>query len=91
MKGVVYTAAGAEGKVVDNLEKPVPAPDQVLVKSIWTAINPVYVSKKAKSPAHVVFSKLLQFSYFLVLPIPATPGAERHRQTTNKLPVMLSW
>lgn len=41
MKGVAFAAVGAEPKVVDDLPVPVPGPDQVLVKSIWTAINPV--------------------------------------------------
>jgi NADPH:quinone reductase-like Zn-dependent oxidoreductase len=43
MKGVVFEKQGAEPKVVDNLEKPKPGPDQILVKSLWAAINPVYV------------------------------------------------
>ena len=42
MKGVIVEAAGAPWKVVDNLEVPKPASDQILVKSIATAINPVY-------------------------------------------------
>ncbi|EXJ80179.1 hypothetical protein A1O1_08321 [Capronia coronata CBS 617.96] len=41
MKGVVFPAVGAEPRVVDDLEKPTPDADQVLVKSVWTAINPV--------------------------------------------------
>ncbi|KAL2428904.1 hypothetical protein ABEF95_004596 [Exophiala dermatitidis] len=41
MKGVVFPAVGAEPRVVDDLERPTPSSDQVLVKSIWTAINPV--------------------------------------------------
>ncbi|OAP56807.1 hypothetical protein AYL99_08919 [Fonsecaea erecta] len=41
MKGVVFANAGAEPKIVDDLEKPSPGPDQLLVKSIWVAINPV--------------------------------------------------
>ncbi|EHY57342.1 hypothetical protein HRR83_002828 [Exophiala dermatitidis] len=41
MKGVVFPAVGAEPRVVDDLERPTPGTDQVLVKSIWTAINPV--------------------------------------------------
>ncbi|KAJ9612425.1 hypothetical protein H2200_004022 [Cladophialophora chaetospira] len=41
MKGVVFANQGAEPKVVDDLEKPSPGADQLLVKSIWTAINPV--------------------------------------------------
>ena len=41
MKGVIFESQGAKPKVVDSLEKPSPGPDQLLVKSIWTAINPV--------------------------------------------------
>ncbi|ETI23023.1 hypothetical protein G647_04819 [Cladophialophora carrionii CBS 160.54] len=41
MKGVIFEKQGAEPKVVDDLEKPSPGPDQLLVKSIWTAMNPV--------------------------------------------------
>ena len=43
MKGVIFEKQGADPKVVDDLEKPKPGPDQILVKSLWTAINPVYV------------------------------------------------
>ena len=42
MKGVVVEAVGAPWKVVENLEIPEPSDDQILVKSIATAINPVY-------------------------------------------------
>ena len=41
MKGVVFEEQGSEPMVVENLEKPSPSPDQILVKSLWTAINPV--------------------------------------------------
>ncbi|RMZ86088.1 hypothetical protein DV737_g101, partial [Chaetothyriales sp. CBS 132003] len=41
MKGVIVDKAGALPRVVDNLPKPKPAADQILVKSLWTAINPV--------------------------------------------------
>lgn len=41
MKGVAVDKAGETFKVVDNLEKPEPGPDQILVKSLYTAINPV--------------------------------------------------
>jgi NADPH:quinone reductase-like Zn-dependent oxidoreductase len=44
MKGVVFESAGGEPKVVDNLEKPTPSSDQILVKSVYMAINPVYAS-----------------------------------------------
>ena len=55
MKGVIFPNAGAEPEVVDDLEKPSPGPDQVLVRSIWTAINPVYV-KTHKLAYIVIFS-----------------------------------
>lgn len=42
MKGVALEKPGAEPQVVDSLEKPKPSPDQILVKSVYTAINPVY-------------------------------------------------
>ncbi len=41
MKGVVVDKVGGPYKVVEDLEKPKPGPDQILVKSITTAINPV--------------------------------------------------
>jgi NADPH:quinone reductase-like Zn-dependent oxidoreductase len=41
MKGVIFERAAAEPQVVDNLEKPKPSSDQILVKSLYTAINPV--------------------------------------------------
>ena len=44
MKGVIVEAAGAPYKVVEDLEKPKPDPDQILVKSVNAAINPVYVA-----------------------------------------------
>lgn len=43
MRGVVFEEAGAAPKVVDTLELPVPDTDQILVKSLYTAINPMYV------------------------------------------------
>ena len=42
MKGVIFESAGGPLKVVD-LPVPEPSPDQILVKSLYTAINPVYV------------------------------------------------
>ncbi len=42
MKGVIFEQAGAQPKVTDSLDKPQPSSDQILVKSIYTAINPVY-------------------------------------------------
>lgn len=43
MKGTVVEQVGAEPKVVDYLEKPTPGPGQILVKSLYAAMNPVYV------------------------------------------------
>ena len=41
MRGAVYESAGTPAKAVDNLPVPKPGPDQVLVKPLWLAINPV--------------------------------------------------
>jgi NADPH:quinone reductase-like Zn-dependent oxidoreductase len=41
MKGTVFEKQGAAPVVIDSLEKPKPGPKQVLVKSLWAAINPV--------------------------------------------------
>ncbi|KIW10195.1 hypothetical protein PV08_11156 [Exophiala spinifera] len=41
MKGVIFANQGADPKVVDTLERPKPGPDQLLVKSVFVAINPV--------------------------------------------------
>jgi hypothetical protein len=42
MKGVAFDKISASPAILDNLETPEPADDQILVKSIYTAINPVY-------------------------------------------------
>lgn len=42
MKGVIVREPGAAFEVVTDIEKPKPGADQILVKSIATAINPVY-------------------------------------------------
>ena len=42
MKGVVVENVGGPYKVVDDLEKPKPGANQILVKSLYAAINPVY-------------------------------------------------
>lgn len=41
MKGVIAEKQGAPWTVTDSLEVPEPSADQILVKSIYTAINPV--------------------------------------------------
>lgn len=41
MKGAIVEKPGAPVKVVDNLEVPEPAEDQMLVKPIYAALNPV--------------------------------------------------
>jgi hypothetical protein len=50
MKGVLVEKAGGEIKVVDDLMKPSPGPDQLLVRPIYVAMQPVY--------AHSVFPNL---------------------------------
>ena len=46
MKAVVFESQGAEPKVGD-IDVPKPGPDQILVKSIYTAMNPVYVKPQS--------------------------------------------
>lgn len=41
MKGVIVEAPGSPYKVVGNLDTPKPASDQLLVKAVATAVNPV--------------------------------------------------
>jgi NADPH:quinone reductase-like Zn-dependent oxidoreductase len=41
MKGVVFSSVGAEPQVLGDLPMPEPGNGQLLVKSLWTAINPV--------------------------------------------------
>lgn len=41
MKGTIIEQLGAQPKVIDSLQRPRPGPDQILVKSLYLAINPV--------------------------------------------------
>jgi NADPH:quinone reductase-like Zn-dependent oxidoreductase len=41
MKGILVASPGAEWKVVEDLPLSEPADDQILVKSVYTAVNPV--------------------------------------------------
>lgn len=41
MRGVIVEQVGGEVVIVDSLERPSPGPGQVLVKSLWTAMNPM--------------------------------------------------
>jgi NADPH:quinone reductase-like Zn-dependent oxidoreductase len=43
MKAVVVPSQGSPMEIRDDLEVPEPGDDQILVKSVYTAINPVYV------------------------------------------------
>jgi NADPH:quinone reductase-like Zn-dependent oxidoreductase len=43
MQGVLLDKVGGEYKIVKDLEIPKPGPGQILVKSLATGINPVYV------------------------------------------------
>lgn len=65
MKGVIFETAGAVPKVVDNLPVPEPSTDQMLVKSLYTAMNPVYVTISL-SILYVALSAEVYFAYGLV-------------------------
>ena len=43
MKGIIAEHKEAPLQVTDDLELPEPSVNQILIKSIYTAINPVYV------------------------------------------------
>ena len=43
MKGVIVEKAGGELKLVNDVEKPKPGPDQLLAKSIYSSLQPMYV------------------------------------------------
>lgn len=42
MKGLLVERPGGEIKIVDDLQKPSPDQEQLLVKPIYVAMNPVY-------------------------------------------------
>ena len=56
MKGVICEKQGGQLKLVDDVEKPKPGPDQLLVKSLWLAMQPVYAmfSIIVRRPANLV-------------------------------------
>lgn len=57
MKGVVTQhMKDPSPSVVDDLEKPEPNATQLLVKSIYAAINPVYVQQDTFSPGKLMVS-----------------------------------
>ena len=64
MKGVIFEKAGAEPQVSDALQKPKPSSDQILVRSIFTAINPV--------DSYMSSSGLLVLDWPLVLGVDAS-------------------
>jgi len=65
MKGAVFPSQGVGPTVVDDLEKPSPGPDQVLVKSLWTAMNPMYVGHFLSPPDPLSSLASLVVSQFL--------------------------
>jgi len=44
MNGITISAPGSPFEKSDRIPRPKPAKGQVLVKSLWTGINPVYVA-----------------------------------------------
>lgn len=45
MKGLTVAKPGAPYELVSDIETPAPGSKQVLVKSLYTGINPVYASE----------------------------------------------
>jgi hypothetical protein len=43
MKGILLETASSDYALVDNIEKPGPGQNQILVKSLVTGLNPVYL------------------------------------------------
>jgi hypothetical protein len=50
MKGLTLAKPGAPYELVSDFEKPTPGPKQVLVKSLYAGINPVYGSRGFPPP-----------------------------------------
>ena len=42
MKGILLEKVGGDYALVDSIEKPSPGKNQILIKSLVTAMNPVY-------------------------------------------------
>ena len=53
MKGVVVEGVGSPYKLVEDLKVPEPHTNQILVQSIATAINPVYVVSSLNIVTHL--------------------------------------
>jgi NADPH:quinone reductase-like Zn-dependent oxidoreductase len=49
MKGVILENVGGDFKIVDDIDVPTPGPGQILIKSLVTAVNPVYATTFSKS------------------------------------------
>lgn len=50
MKGLIVTKPGAPYELVSDIPKPTPGLKQVLVKSLYTGINPVYSLPSPMAP-----------------------------------------
>ena len=57
MKAIVVPSQGSPMEVWDNLELPEPGDDQILVKSVYAAINPVYVETNLTAFCAYAFSE----------------------------------
>lgn len=58
MKAITLSEVGAAPKISDNIEIPEPGEGEILVKVLYTAINPVYV---------VLFSTQLQIDLLALI------------------------
>jgi NADPH:quinone reductase-like Zn-dependent oxidoreductase len=78
MKGLTVAKPGAPYELTTELQKPTPGPKQVLVKSLYTAINPVYASQSCSLfLADLLYSEtFMQISGILVNAWPAVLGCD---------------
>jgi NADPH:quinone reductase-like Zn-dependent oxidoreductase len=77
MKAVVVPSQGSPMEIWDNLELPQPGDDQILVKSVYAAVNPVYVETNLTPFCPYAFSETFLIDYgVLVLSWPLVPGCD---------------
>ncbi|KAH7371710.1 chaperonin 10-like protein [Pyrenochaeta sp. MPI-SDFR-AT-0127] len=72
MKAIVISQAGATPEIRDDVEVPEPGEGQILVKTLYTAVNPVYDIQPFLSPSDTMMSAYGA----LVSSWPFTPGCD---------------
>ncbi len=87
MKGVTVAQPGAPYVVTSDLEKPTPGPKQILVKSLYAGLNPVY---GFPYPSYLLRLSHLSLPSFHFTPWLMTPAnSETFMQSTGML--VTSW